>query len=71
MTAIAFRLERRGLDAVLVIEHASLGPARESILFAASVGLWRMGNAITTGASRGRRGLAFPESPFYARLGAS
>ncbi len=69
MTAIGFRLERRGLDAVLAIEeHASLGPARESILFAASVGLWQMGNTITGRELAGTADYAFPEPTFYGRL---
>lgn len=69
MTALGFRLERRGFDSVLVIEErASLGPARESILFATSVGLWRMGNAITGRDLTGGADYAFPEPPFFARL---
>jgi AraC-like DNA-binding protein len=68
-TAIGLRLGRHGSSAVLTIEeHASLGAARESILYATSVGLWRMGNAITGRDLTGEADFAFPEPPFAARL---
>ena len=68
-TAIRLRLDRRGSSAILTIEEdASLGAARESILYATSVGLWRMGNTITGRDLVGEADFAFPEPPFAARL---
>lgn len=46
--ALSLRLDVEEDEARLVIvEHASFGPARDAVLFALLIGLWKIGNAIT------------------------
>lgn len=68
-TAIALRFDVRGRDAVITIEeHAPSGDARESIVMATSIGVWRMGNAITGRELSGSADFAFPKPSFATRL---
>lgn len=68
-TALTLRLDVRGRDAIITIEeHAPSGDARESILMATSIGVWRMGNAITGRELSGSADFAFAKPSFAMRL---
>jgi AraC-like DNA-binding protein len=68
-TAIALRLEPLGTDVAIVIEeHAPFGPAREAIVLATCIGVWRMGNAITGRSLVGGADFAFPKPSYVERL---
>jgi len=68
-TALALRLVLRGTEAAIVVEeHAPLGPAREAIVLATCIGIWQMGNAITGRELVGNADFAFPKPPYMARL---
>jgi AraC-like DNA-binding protein len=68
-TAISLRLEVEGREASLIFhEHADLGSAREAILIAALIGVWRIGLALTGLDLGGYADLALPEPDYYDRI---
>jgi AraC-like DNA-binding protein len=76
-SALSLRLELDDDEARLVIEeHADFGSARDAVLFALIVGLWKIGNALTglelaeQGSSSGPAGadVSFVEPAYYARF---
>jgi AraC-like DNA-binding protein len=68
-TAFTLSLERSGDTAALVIgEEADLGPARDAILLALVIGIWRIGCTLSAVDLTGRGELAFPEPPYFARF---
>jgi AraC-like DNA-binding protein len=68
-TAFTLSLKRDGDRASLVIEEeADLGPARDAVLLALILGLWRIGCTITGVELKGCAELAFPEPPYFARF---
>jgi AraC-like DNA-binding protein len=67
--ALSLRVTREGSTAALVIDEAAdFGPARDAVLLALLVGLWRMGCALTGRELEGSADLAFPEPAYVARL---
>ncbi len=67
--AFTLRLARAGGEAALALEEeADLGPARDAVLLALVVGLWRMGCALTGRELTGRAELAFAAPAYAARL---
>ena len=54
--------------ALVVEESADLGSARDVLLFALAIGLWRIGCALTGRDLRGSIELAFAEPPYAAKL---
>ncbi|MFO0610864.1 MAG: AraC family transcriptional regulator ligand-binding domain-containing protein [Polyangiales bacterium] len=68
-TAFSLRLTRGATEASLALEEeADLGPARDAVVLALVVGLWRMGCALTGRELDGRAELALPEPAYVARL---
>jgi len=68
-TALSLRLEIDGDQASLILdEHADLGAARESILLAGLIGIWRIGLALSGRELSGVADLALPEPPDYAKI---
>jgi AraC-like DNA-binding protein len=68
-TAFSLRVRRSGESAALVVdEEVDLGAARDAILVALLIGLWRMGCALTGRELAGRAELAIPEPAYFARF---
>jgi AraC-like DNA-binding protein len=68
-TALSFQLEEDGNEARIVIqEHADLGSARDVLVFALLVSLWKIGNLVTGSEMTGRVDVAFPEPPYFSRF---
>lgn len=68
-TAFSLRAWRRGDSAALVIdEESDLGPARDAVMIALLVGLWRIGCTLAGAELRGRAELAMPEPAYFARF---
>ena len=68
-TALSLRLEVHGDEASLIFEeNADFGPARESILLAAIIGIWRIGLALTGRELAGHADLALPEPAYYSQI---
>jgi AraC-like DNA-binding protein len=62
-------LEREAAEAALVIdEDADLGPARDAVLVALLVGIWRIGCTLTGLELPGRAELALPEPAYFTRF---
>ncbi len=61
---------RRGARSVAVVveEEAPLGPARDAVLLAILVGIWRIGCTLTGRELEGRADLAIPEPPYFDRF---
>lgn len=51
-----------------VRERADFGPARDAVIPALLVGIWRIGEALTEQTLRGVAELAFPEPPYFEKL---
>ncbi|MBS2028537.1 MAG: AraC family transcriptional regulator [Deltaproteobacteria bacterium] len=67
--ALAFELEVANEKASLVIrEQYDLGPARDAIVLALVVGMWKLSSALTGQTLGGRAEVAFPEPGYMARL---
>ena len=67
--ALAFELEVAEETASLVIrEPYDLGPARDAILLALVVGIWKLSSALTGQTLGGRAEVAFAEPGYMARL---
>jgi AraC-like DNA-binding protein len=67
--AFTLSFERSGSSASLIIEEeADLGPARDAILLALVIGLWRIGCTLTGVELPGRTELAFAEPAYFARF---
>lgn len=68
-TAFSLRLTRSGRNAALVLdEEADLGPARDAVLLALLVGIWRIGCTLTGRELGGHADLAIPEPPYFSRF---
>lgn len=68
-TALSLRLEVHGAEASLIFEeNADFGAARESILLAAVIGVWRIGLALTGRELAGHADLALPEPEYYPQV---
>jgi AraC-like DNA-binding protein len=68
-TALAFRLELEGRSASVVVEEvAKFERAREAVIHASMVGLWRMGSSLVGRELTGTADYAFPERPYSRRL---
>jgi AraC-like DNA-binding protein len=68
-TAFSLHLRRdAGRAALVVHEETELGDARDAVLLALLIGLWRMGCALTGRELAGRAELAIPEPPYFARF---
>jgi AraC-like DNA-binding protein len=68
-TALALRLEEGAREASLVIDETSpLGPARDAIIIAFMVGLWRLGTTITGQELRGSADFAFEKPEYLGRF---
>jgi AraC-like DNA-binding protein len=68
-TALSLRTHRAGNEVSLVIdEEADLGTARDAVLLALLVGVWRSGCTLTARPLDGRADLAFPEPPYFERF---
>ncbi len=68
-TALSLRLEVDGGEASLIIEeHADFGAARETILLAALIGIWRISLALAGRELQGFADLALPEPDYYAQF---
>jgi len=68
-TAFSFSLERTGGAAALVFgEETDLGPARDAIVLALVIGIWRIGCTLSAVDLTGRGELAFPEPAYFARF---
>ena len=67
--ALAFELEVTQEKASLVIrEEYDLGSARDAILLALVVGMWKLSSALTGQTLGGRAEVAFPEPAYMSRL---
>jgi AraC-like DNA-binding protein len=68
-TAFSLRLERIGPNAALVLEEeVELGEARDAILLALLVGIWRIGCTLTGRELAGRADVAIAEPSYFARF---
>jgi AraC-like DNA-binding protein len=68
-SALTLRLEERGAEAALVVdEMCALGEARDAIVIAFLVGLWKVGNTITGQELPGSIDFAFPEPDYFGRF---
>ena len=68
-TALSLRLEVHGDEASLIFEeNADFGAARESILLAAIIGIWRIGLALTGRELAGHADLALPEPAYSSQI---
>ena len=68
-SAFTFSLERSGDVAALVIgEEADLGPARDAVLLALLIGIWRIGCTLSAVDLTGRGELAFAEPAYFGRF---
>jgi AraC-like DNA-binding protein len=68
-TSLGLRLEVRGMEASVVVEErAAFGTAREAIVLATCIGVWRMGNAITGRELVGTADFAFEKPSYLERL---
>jgi AraC-like DNA-binding protein len=68
-SALTLRLEERGTEAALVVdETCDLGKARDAIVIAFLVGLWKVGNTITGHELAGSVDFAFAEPDYYGRF---
>lgn len=68
-SALSLRLEPRGAEAALVIDEAyPLGEARDAIIIAFLVGLWKLGNTITGQELPGVADFAFAEPDYFSRF---
>jgi AraC-like DNA-binding protein len=68
-TALSLRVEREGNRAALVIEEdADLGAARDAVLLAVLVGIWRIGCTLTGRNLDGYAALAIPEPAYFDRF---
>jgi AraC-like DNA-binding protein len=69
-TALALRLRVDGCEAsILVEEHADFGSARDIVLLAVLIAVWRIGARMTGQSLTGYADLAMPEPGYFARLG--
>jgi len=67
--ALTLSLRREGSTACLVLdEEVDFGPARDAILLALSIGIWRIGCTLTGVELEGESELACPEPPYFARF---
>jgi AraC-like DNA-binding protein len=68
-SALSLRLEEHGAEAALVVdETCDLGEARDAIVIAFLVGLWKIGNTITGQELPGSIDFAFAEPDYFARF---
>jgi len=68
-TALSLRLRVEGRDASLIVEeHADFGPARDSVLLAALIGMSQIGESLTGQRLAGYADLALPLPPYMDRL---
>ena len=68
-TALSLRLRVEGRDASLIVEeHADFGPARDSILLAALIGMSQIGESLTGRRLVGFADLAMPQPAYAERL---
>ena len=68
-TALSLRLRRSGKSVSLVIEEeADLGAARDAVLLALIVGVWRIGCTLTGRGLDGHADLACPEPAYFERF---
>jgi AraC-like DNA-binding protein len=67
--AFSLELRRAGTTATLVVqEEADLGAARDAILLALVIGIWRIGCTLSGVELPGTAELAFPEPTYFARF---
>lgn len=67
--AFTLSLTQEGHTAALALdEEVDLGPARDAILLALTIGIWRIGCTLTGRQLEGRSELAFPEPAYFARF---
>ena len=68
-TAVSLRLLiDDGVASLVIDEHAELGPARDVVVLALLVGIWQIGNALTSRELTGEADLAFPAPPWFSRF---
>jgi AraC-like DNA-binding protein len=68
-TALSLRLRVEGRDASLIVEeHADFGPARDTIILAALVGMSQIGRSLAGRELPGFADLALPRPPYFERL---
>jgi AraC-like DNA-binding protein len=68
-TVVSLRLDRRGGSVALVLdEDADLGTARDAVLLALLVGIWRIGCTLTGRHLAGHADLAIREPPYFDRF---
>lgn len=68
-TALGLRLEQHGADATLTIEeNFPLGDARDTLIVALLVGLWKLGTALTGQTLHGTVDFAFEEPEYFRRF---
>ena len=68
-TAISLRLEVDGNKAALIlVENADFGAARESILLAALIGIWHIGLVLAGLEGSGFADLALPKPAYYPQM---
>jgi AraC-like DNA-binding protein len=68
-TAFTLRLTQTEKTAALVLdEEADFGPARDAVLFALLVGIWRIGCTLTGRELGGHAELSFPEPAYFSRF---
>jgi AraC-like DNA-binding protein len=68
-TALSLRLRVEGRDASLIVEeHADFGPARDSVLLAALVGMSQIGRSLAGHELPGYADLALPRPGYFDRL---
>jgi AraC-like DNA-binding protein len=68
-TAFSLKLEKNGSQAALVlVEEVDLGPARDAVLLALLIGIWRIGCTLTGRELTGHADLAIREPAYFARF---